>query len=120
MSTKDESLPLKLLTNEWDKVKCKARSAWNILACPGGTFKEKMGLQDQVLDIKIIKNVLDQIEGEEFEMPLQHKSKLQVYRKLKQEMGFVECLEYVKGAPSRLFLSFVGVPMGCLSSWVGR
>ena len=49
-------------------------------------------------------------------MALQHKSKLQVYRELKREIWFEEYLEYVKGAPSTLFLSFVRVPMGCLRS----
>ena len=39
-------------------------------------------------------------------MTLQYKSKLRVYRELKQEIGFEEYLEYVKGAPSRLFLKF--------------
>ena len=29
-------------------------------------------------------------------MALQHKSKIQVYRELKQEIGFEEYLEYVK------------------------
>ena len=39
-------------------------------------------------------------------MALQHKSKLRVYRELKQEIGFEEYLEHVKEAPSRLFLKF--------------
>ena len=52
-------------------------------------------------------------------MALQHKSKLQVHRELKPEIGFEEYLEYVNGAPSRLFLSFVRTPMGCLRSCEG-
>ena len=39
-------------------------------------------------------------------MALQHKSKLRVYRELKREVGFEDYLEYVKGAPSRLFFKF--------------
>ena len=39
-------------------------------------------------------------------MALQDKSKLQVYRELKWEIGFVQYLEYVKGAPSRLVFKF--------------
>ena len=36
----------------------------------------------------------------------QYKSKLRVYRKLKWEIGFEECLEYVKGVLSRWFINF--------------
>ena len=39
-------------------------------------------------------------------LALQHKSELQVYRELKWKIGFEKCLEYIKGAPSRLFLKF--------------
>ena len=53
--------------------------------------------------MKIIQKAFDKRECEESEMALPHKSKLQVYRELTQEIGFEECLEYVKGAPSRLF-----------------
>ena len=52
-------------------------------------------------------------------MGLQHKPKLRVYRELTREIGFEKYLEYVKEAPSRLFLSFTRVPMGCLRSSVG-
>ena len=47
-----------LLTNEWDKVKCKVcpRRPW--LAQVEFLNKE-LGLQDQVLDIKLIKKALD-------------------------------------------------------------
>ena len=54
---KDERLPLKLLTNEWDKVKCKGRSRRSWLA-QVEHLKKELGLQDQVLDIKIIKKHL--------------------------------------------------------------
>ena len=40
---------------------------------------------------------------EEFKVALQHKFKLHLYRELKQEVGPEEYLEFVKGAPSRLF-----------------
>ena len=106
------------LTNEWDKVKCKVRLRRSWLA-QVKFLKKELSLQDQVLGIKLIKKALDQRECEEFEMALQHTSKLQVYRELKWEIGFEEHLEYVKVAPSRLFLSFVQVPMGCLMTWVG-
>ena len=49
-----------------------------------------------------------------------HKSKLQVYRELNQEIGLKEYLEYVKGAPSRLFgpLSILGtLPVLLEQSW---
>ena len=36
-----------------------------------------------------------------------------------KEVGFEECLQYVKGADARLFLKFVHIPMGFLRSWVG-
>ena len=39
-------------------------------------------------------------------MALQHKSKLQVYRELKEEIRFEEYLEYVKWAHSRMLLKF--------------
>ena len=38
---------------------------------------------------------------------------------MKQEVGFEEYLEHINGAPSKLFLSFVQVPMGFLKRWVG-
>ena len=61
---------------------------------------------------------LDQSKCEEFEMASQYKSKLQVYRELKQKISFEEYLEYVKGERSRLYLKLHWVPMGCLRSWV--
>ena len=36
----------------------------------------------------------------------QHKSKLHVYKELKQVIGLEEYFKYVKGPPSRLFLKF--------------
>ena len=63
----------------------------------------ELGLQDQVLDIKQIKKVLDKRECEALEMAIQHEPKLRVCRKLKWEIGFKEYLQYVKGALRRLF-----------------
>ena len=68
--------------------------------------KKELGLQDQVLDQKLVKKALDQRDCEEFVMGLQHKSKLKVYRKLKHGIVFEEYLEYIKVAPSGLFLKF--------------
>ena len=85
-----ERLPIKLLTNEWDKIKCKDHPRRSWLA-QVDFLKKELGLQDQVLDIKLVKKAL------------QHKSKLRVYRELKREIRFEEHLEYVKEAPSRLF-----------------
>ena len=39
-------------------------------------------------------------------MALQHKSKLQVYREVKWEIGFEEYLEYVQETPSKLVSKF--------------
>ena len=52
-------------------------------------------------------------------MAFLHKSKLQVYRELKQEVGFEEYSQYVKGAPIRLFFTLCLGTMDCLRSWVG-
>ena len=72
----------KLLTIEWDKVKCKghSRRCWPARM---GFLKKQLGLQDQFLDIKpLIKE-----SARSFEMVLQHKSKLLVYKELKREIG---------------------------------
>ena len=52
------------------------------------------------MNIKSIRKALERRECEEFEMALQHKSKLCPYRELKREVGSEEYLEFVKGAPS--------------------
>ena len=51
----DERLPFKLLPNEWNKVKCKGhpRKSWLALM---DFKKEELGLQDRILDIKLIKS----------------------------------------------------------------
>ena len=44
-------------------------------------------------------------------MVLQHKSKLRVHMELKWEIWFEDFFEYVKGAPSELFLKIsLGYP----------
>ena len=54
MSIKDERLPFKSLTNEWDKVKYKCHPRRSSL--PQVDFlKKELDLQDQVLDIKLPK-----------------------------------------------------------------
>ena len=58
-------------------------------------------------------------ECEDFEMALQHKSKLQAYKELKWEIGFEDYLKYVKEAPSRLFQKFCSGTHG-LSDELGR
>ena len=46
VSMKDERLPFKLLTNEWDKVKCKGHPRRSQLA-QVEFLKKELGLQDQ-------------------------------------------------------------------------
>ena len=101
----DESLPFKLLSNEWNKVKSKGRlrKCWLVHV---NSLKEELNLHDEVLESKIIKRALDKREFEELEMALQHKSKLRVYKELKCGVGFEEYLEHVKGPSSRLFFMF--------------
>ena len=94
---------LRLLTNEWDKVKCKGfhRKFW--LAQVEFSKKKTVGSSRPNLGHKTNQKALDKRECEEFEMALQHKPKLRVYRELKQEVGFEEYLEYVKEATYMLF-----------------
>ena len=53
MSMKDEILSFKLLANEWDTVKCKSHPRRSWLA-EVELLKKELGLQDQLLDIKVI------------------------------------------------------------------
>ena len=69
-------------------------------------MKKDLNLQDKVLESKRIKEALDKRDCEEFEMALQHKSKLRVYKELKHGVGFEEYLQHVKGPYSRLFFKF--------------
>ena len=70
------------------------------------SLKKELNLQDEVLESKLIKEALDKGECEEFEMALQHKSKLRVHKELKREVGFEEYLQHVKVPSSRLLLKF--------------
>ena len=101
----EERLPLKLITNEWDKVKTKGRPRKCWLAHIN-SLKKELNLQDKVLEIKQVKEALVKRECEEFEMALKHKSKLRVYKELKRGVGCEEYLKYVQGPPSRLFFKF--------------
>ena len=67
------------------------------------SLKKELDLQDKVLDVRIIKEALIKREYDEFQMAMQHKSKLYIYQELKHEIQFEEYLEYVKGVASRLF-----------------
>ena len=51
-------------------------------------FEERMKSPGQILEIKLIIEDLDKGECEEFEMALQHKSKLHVCKDLKWMVGF--------------------------------
>ena len=59
------------------------------------------------MNAKLIRKVLVRRECEEFEVALKHTSKLRLYRELKQHVVPEGYLEFVKGAPSRLFFNFV-------------
>ena len=48
------------------------------------------------MEIKLIKEALDKHECEEFEVALQHKSQLRVFKELKSGVGFEEYLKRVK------------------------
>ena len=101
----NERLPFKLLSNEWNKVKSRGRPRKCWLSHIN-SLKKELNLQDDVLEIKLMREALDKRECEEFEMALQHKSKLRVYKELKRGVGFEEYLKHVKGPPSRLLFKF--------------
>ena len=63
----DKMLPFKLLSNEWDKVKCKGcpRTPWFAQV---DSWRKELDLQDKVLDIELIKKAFDERECEEFEL----------------------------------------------------
>ena len=77
------------MTNEWDEVKYKGcpRRSW---LAEVKILKKELALHDQVLGVKIINKALDKRECKEFEMDLQHNSKLRFHRELKPEIGFEE------------------------------
>ena len=47
----DKRLPIKLLSNKWDNIKCKAhpRKSW---VAQVGALKKELDLQDKVFDVK--------------------------------------------------------------------
>ena len=102
----NERLAFQLLSNELDKVKGKGhpRKCW---LAHVNYLKKELNLQEKILEIKLIKEALDKRECEEFEMALQPKLKLPVYKKLKRGVGFEEHLKPIKGPPSRLLFNFL-------------
>ena len=101
----DERLPFKLLANEWDTVKTRGRprKCW---VARVNSLKKELNLQDKILELKQVKEALVKRECEKFEMALQHKSKLRVYKELTRGVGYEEYLKHVKGPSSRLFFKF--------------
>ena len=86
MSMDDERPLFELLPNEWNKVKCKGHHRKSWLA-QVKFLKKKFRLQEQVLDIKLIKKpLIKESACEEFEMALQQKSKERVYLKSRKKM----------------------------------
>ena len=67
MSRVDEKLPFKLLTNEWNNIKCKVcpRKSWLIQV---DFLNNELGLHNQVLDMKQIENAVDKREFGEFKL----------------------------------------------------
>ena len=81
---------------------------WKCWLAHVNSLKKELNPQDKVLDIKPIKGALHiyKRECEEFEMALEHKWKLCVYKEQKRWAGFGEYLQCVKGPSFRLFLKF--------------
>ena len=98
-------LPGKLLENKWDGIKSRGRPRKSWFSQVSALMKE-LDIQDIVTDAKSIKEALEKRESVNFEVAMQHKSKLRVYRELKREIGLEEYLKYVKGPASRLFFKF--------------
>ena len=80
----DKRLQVELLSNKWDSVTVKRkgcpRKSWSVQM---DSLKKEFDLQDKVLDVKLTKKNLEKRMCEEFEMALQHESKLCAYRELK-------------------------------------
>ena len=66
-------------------------------------MKKELNLQDKTLEIKQIKEALNE---RVFEAALQHESKLHVCKELKRVVGLEEYSKYVNGPPSRLIFKF--------------
>ena len=60
-------LPIKLLLNKWDNVKCRGcpRKSWFAQV---DSLKKELDLQDEVLNVKFIRKALERRECEEFEV----------------------------------------------------
>ena len=73
-------LLVKLLSSKWDNMKCKGRlrKSWGVQV---DSLMKESDLPDKVFKVKIINKSLDKSECEEFEIALQHKSKLHIYKK---------------------------------------
>ena len=82
-------------------MKCRGhpRKSWVVQV---DSLKKELDLQDEALNVKLIRKALNRRECEEFEVALQHKFKLCLYRELKWEVRPEEYLEFVKEVPSRL------------------
>ena len=81
------------------------------------SLKKELTLQNEVVELKLIKETLDKRECEEFEMDLQHKLKLHVYKELKRGVGFEDYLKNVKGLSSRLLFKFRSCTHGLLEKF---
>ena len=99
MCMNNERLPLRLLSNEWNKVKSKGHHRNSCLA-QVTSLKKGLDFQDKAFNVKIIKGLAKR-ECDEFEICLQHKSEVWVYREVKREVGFEEYFEHINGAHSR-------------------
>ena len=95
----DKRLPLSYY--QMSGIRWSVKVALENLGLPGEFFKERIGSPRQSLGYNTNQKAFDkrECEASEFEMALQHKFKLQVYRELKQEIEFEESLKYAKGAP---------------------
>ena len=106
-----------LLSTNWERVKCRGLpiKSW---VTGIESLKQELDLQNGVLNAKQICKAIESRELWEFEMALQYKYKLHIYKELKGEVRLEEYLEYVKGGHARLFLNFVLVLMAFLRNWV--
>ena len=61
------------------------------------SLKKELHLQHEAVNVKSIIKALEGRESDEFEVDLQHKTKLCLYKELKREVGPEEYLGFVKG-----------------------
>ena len=98
-------LPASLLSTEWDATKCRGRPRKSRKRHLD-ELQSELELQDSVFDRKHIWSALKDREIREFELALQQKSKLRIYKVLKKDFGLEEYLNHVHGAHARLFFKF--------------